>query len=43
MGLKDSVYYNYSLRDKKSKTLFLISIENNIDLGDIPSYLSRLS
>jgi hypothetical protein len=43
MGLKDSVYYNYSLRDKKGRTLFLMSIENNIDLGDIPSYLPKLS
>jgi hypothetical protein len=43
MGLKNSVYHNYSLRDKKGRTLFLISIENNIDLGDIPFYLPKLS
>jgi hypothetical protein len=43
MGLKDSVYHNYSLRDKKDQTLFLMSIDNNIDPGDIPSYLPKLS
>jgi hypothetical protein len=43
MGLKDSVCYNYSLRDKKDQTPFLISVDNNIDLGDIPSYLPKLS
>jgi hypothetical protein len=43
MGLKDSVYYNYSFRDKKGKTLFLIFIKNNINLRDIPFYLLKLS
>ena len=43
MGLRGSVYHRYSLRDRKSKTPFLISIENNIDLGNIPSHLPKLS
>jgi hypothetical protein len=43
MRLRDSIYYNYSLRDKIDKIPFLISIENNIDLGDIPSHLPKLS
>jgi hypothetical protein len=43
MRLRDGICYNCSLRDKMDKTLFLIFIENNIDLGDIPSYLPELS
>jgi hypothetical protein len=43
MGLRGSVCHYCSLRDRKGKTLFLMSIENDIDLGDIPSYLSELS
>jgi hypothetical protein len=43
MGLKDGVCHNYSLRDKKDQTPFLMSIDNDIDLGDIPSYLPELS
>jgi hypothetical protein len=43
MGLRGSVYHHCSLRDRKSKTSFLIFTENDIDLGDIPFYLSKLS
>jgi hypothetical protein len=43
MGLRNSVCHRCSLRDKKDKTLFLISAENSIDLGDIPSHLPKLS
>jgi hypothetical protein len=43
MGLRGSVCHRCSLRDRKSKTSFLMSIENNIDLGDISSYLPKLS
>jgi hypothetical protein len=43
MRLRDGIYYNCSLRDKIDKILFLIFIENNMDLGDIPSYLPKLS
>jgi hypothetical protein len=43
MSLRGSVCYYCSLKDRKGKTPFLISIDNNIDLGDIPSYLSKLS
>jgi hypothetical protein len=31
------------LRDKGSKTIFLISAENLIDLSEIPGYLLELS
>jgi hypothetical protein len=43
MGLRGSVCHHCSLRDRKGKTPFLISMENNIDPGDIPSYLPKLS
>jgi hypothetical protein len=43
MELRYGVYYNYILRDKGNKTIFLISIENLIDLGEILSYLLELS
>jgi hypothetical protein len=43
MGLRNSVYHRYSLRNKKNKTLFLMSTENSIDPSDIPSYLPKLS
>jgi hypothetical protein len=43
MGLRNSVCHRCSLRDKKDKTLFLMSTENGIDPGDIPSHLPELS
>ena len=43
MGLKDGVCHNCSCRDKQGKTPFLMSAENNMDPGDIPSYLPELS
>ena len=43
MELRYRVYYNYTLRDKGGKTIFLISAENLIDPGEISSYLLELS
>ena len=43
MGLKDGVCHNCSCRDKQGKTPFLMSAENDMDPGDIPSYLPELS
>jgi hypothetical protein len=43
MELRYRVYYNYILRDKGGKTIFLISTENHMDLGKILGYLLELS
>jgi hypothetical protein len=43
MGLRGGVCYCCSLRDGKGKTPFLMSAENDIDPGDIPSHLPELS
>ena len=43
MGLKGSVYYYYSLKDKKDKNPFFIFIKNNINLKDILFSLFKLS
>jgi hypothetical protein len=43
MRLRDGVCYNCSLRDKMDKTPFLMSMENDMDPGDIPSHLPELS
>ena len=43
MELRYRVYYNYILRDKGSKTIFLISAENYMNLGEILGYLLELS
>ena len=43
MELRYRVYYNYTLRDKGGKTIFLISAENLIDPGEILGYLLELS
>jgi len=43
MELRCGVYYNYMLRDKGGKTIFFISAENLIDLGEILGYLLELS
>jgi hypothetical protein len=42
MGLRGSVYYYYSLKNKKDKNPFFIFIKNNINLGNIPSSLFKL-
>jgi len=43
MELRCGVYYNYTLRDKEGKTIFLISAENLMDPGEIPGRLLVLS
>jgi hypothetical protein len=43
IGLKDRVCHLCALRDKGHKTLFLMSRDNGIDLGNIPAYLPNLS
>jgi hypothetical protein len=47
MDLKESVYHQCFLRDtdnrKRPVTPFLMSVENNIDPGVVPSHLLELS
>jgi hypothetical protein len=47
MDLKDSVYHHYFLRDtdscKRPVTPFLMSVDNNIDLGSVLSHLPELT
>jgi hypothetical protein len=43
MDLKCRVYHLCFLRDKGKKTPFLISIENDMDPGDIPAHLPELT
>ena len=43
MDLKNNVYHHYFNRDKGKKTPFLMSIENKMDLGDIPAHLPKLT
>ena len=47
MDLKDSIYYRCLLQDidncKRSIIPFLISTDNNIDPGIVPSYLLELT
>jgi hypothetical protein len=43
MELRCGVYYNYILRDKGGKTIFLILAENLMDPGEIPGHLPELS
>ena len=42
IDLKGDVCHACFLRDKGSKTPFLISAENEIDPGDVPAYLPEL-
>jgi hypothetical protein len=43
MELRYRVYYNYILKDKGGKTIFLMSAENHMDPGEILGYLLELS
>jgi hypothetical protein len=43
IDLKGDVCHAYFLRDKGSKTPFLMSVENEMDLGDVPAYLLELT
>jgi hypothetical protein len=43
MDLKNRVCHAYFLRDKKKKTLFLISTENKMDPRELPAYLLELT
>ena len=47
MALKEGVCHCYFLRDtdnqKRSVMPFLMSVENNIDLGTVPGYLLELT
>jgi hypothetical protein len=43
MELRYRVCYNYTLRDKGGKTIFLISAENLMDPGEILGHLLELS
>jgi hypothetical protein len=47
MALKEGICYCCFLRDtnnqKRSVTPFLMSVENNIDLGTVPGYLLELT
>ena len=43
MDLKDEICHSCYLRDKGGKTPFLMSIENEIDLGVILAHLPELT
>jgi hypothetical protein len=43
IDLKSDVYHRYFNRDKGNKAPFLISIENEIDLGELPAHLLELT
>ena len=43
MELRCGVCYNYTLKDKGGKTIFLMSAENHMDPGEILGYLLELS
>jgi len=42
MNLKDETCYACFLQDKGNKTPFLISAENEMDLGEVPAHLLEL-
>jgi hypothetical protein len=42
MRLKDGVCYNCRLMDKGARSPFLFSVDNEMDLGEVPAYLSVL-
>jgi len=42
MDLKDDICHTCFLRDKGNKTPFLMSAENEMDLGEVPAYLLEL-
>ena len=43
MDLKDATCHACFLRDKRNQRPFLMSVENKMDLGDIPAYLPELT
>lgn len=43
MDLKDTVCHRCYLRDKGNKTPFLMSVENEMDPGELPAYLPALT
>ena len=43
MDLKSDVCHRCFNRDKGKKTPFLMSAENEMDLGDIPAHLPKLT
>ena len=43
MNLKDDVCHACLLRDKNNLTPFLMSVENDMDPGKLPSYLPELT
>jgi hypothetical protein len=43
IDLRDIVCYSCYLRDKRSQIPFLISIDNEMDPGDVPAYLLILT
>jgi hypothetical protein len=43
MDLKEDVYHRYFNRDKGNKTPFLMSVDNEMDLGEILAYLLELT
>jgi len=43
IDLKNNICHNCFQRDKGNKTPFLISRENNIDLGELLAYLLELT
>jgi hypothetical protein len=43
MDLKNEICHSCFLRDKSNKTPFLMSVENEMDLGEIPAHLLELT
>ena len=43
MNLKDETCHACFLCDKGNKTPFLMSVENKMDLGELPAYLLELT
>jgi hypothetical protein len=43
MGLRNEVCEECILRDKGSQTPFLMSVENDMDPGEVPAYLPALT
>jgi hypothetical protein len=42
MDLKDEIYHACFLQDKGNKTPFLMSVDNEMDPGEIPAHLLKL-
>jgi hypothetical protein len=43
MDLKDKICHAYFLQDKGNKTPFLMSVNNEINLGELLAYLPKLT